>query len=215
LSSASVLFLLHEYCRRIRSVSGQHALMLEERQIQIKTGRIIPQANEEYGYEDHYPHWAPKPDGDSAETLRRTAWDIAMAGAYGTAGESARRGVNIWPDTGGGWINGRGDDTMVMLKGYEHMVDFFTSFDWWKTEPHDELVNNGAYCLAKPGEIYAVYLPKEGQVTINLELGTYQATWFSAFTGEKIPLPPAKGPGWTSPKTPGWLDWALLLIKQP
>ena len=82
-----------------------------------------------------------------------------MAGAYGTAGESARRGTNIWPDTGGGWINGRGDDTMVMLKGYEHMVDFFTSFEWWKTEPHDELVNNGAYCLAKPGEIYAVYLP--------------------------------------------------------
>src|SRR3989441_4980994 len=162
----------------------QHALMLEERQIQLKTGRIIPQANEEYGYEDHYPHWAPKPDADSAETLRRCAWEIAMAGAYGTAGESARRGVNIWPNTGGGWINGRGDDTMVMLKGYEHMVDFFTSFDWWKTEPHDGLVNNGAYCLAKPGEIYTVYLPKEGDVTLKLQPGRYDASWFSAFTGE-------------------------------
>ena len=192
----------------------QHALMLEERQLQLKTGRIIPQANEEYGYEDHYPHWAPKPDGDSAETLRRCAWEIAMAGAYGTAGESARRGVNIWPDTGGGWINGRGDDTMVMLKGYEHMVDFFTSFEWWKTEPHDELVNNGAYCLAQPGEIYAVYLPKEGTVTVKLETGRYEATWFSAFTGEKIPLPTANGPLWTSPKSPGWLDWAILLTKQ-
>jgi hypothetical protein len=194
---------------------NQHVLMLAERQIQVKTGRIIPQANEEYGYEDHYPHWAPKPDGDAAETLRRTAWEIAMAGAYGTAGESARRGVNIWPDTGGGWINGRGDDTMVMLKGYEHLVDFFTSFEWWKAEPHDELVNNGAYCLAKPGEIYAVYLPKEGNVTIKLEPGTYEASWFSAFTGEKIPLPQVKGLVWTSSNTPGWLDWALLLIKQP
>jgi hypothetical protein len=193
----------------------QHALMLEQRQIQLKTGRIIPQANEEYGYEDHYPHWAPKPDADSAETLRRTAWEIAMAGAYGTAGESARRGVNIWPDTGGGWINGRGDDTMTMLKGYEHMVDFFTSFEWWKTEPHDELVNNGAYCLAKPGEIYAVYLPNEGNVTVKLEAGTYAASWFGAFTGEKIPLPPIQGPTWTSPKSPGWLDWAILIQKQP
>jgi hypothetical protein len=193
---------------------SQHALMLEERAIQQKTGRIIPQSNEEYGYEDHYPHWAPKPDGDSAETLRRTAWDIAMAGAYGTAGESARRGVNIWPDTGGGWINGRGDDTMVMLKGYEHMVDFFTRFEWWKTEPHDEFVNNGAYCLAKPGEIYAIYLPKEGKVTVKLEPGTYTAQWFSAFTGETIPLPPVEGPTWTSPSTPGWLDWALLLQKK-
>jgi hypothetical protein len=71
--------------------------------------------------------------------LRRTAWDIAMAGAYGTTGESARRGTGIWPDTGGGWVNGRGDDTMTMLAGYAHMVDFFTSFEWWKTEPHDEL----------------------------------------------------------------------------
>ncbi len=192
----------------------QHPLMLEEREIQKKTGRIIPQTNEEYGYEDHYPHWAPGPGSDSAETLRQMAWEIAMAGAYGTAGESSRRGTNVWPDTGGGWINGRGDDTQSMLKGYEHMVDFFTSFEWWKTEPHDELVDNGAYCLAKPGEVYAVYLPKEGKVSVKLEPGTYRATWFSAFTGEKVPLPPVQGPTWTSPQTPGWLDWALLLERQ-
>jgi hypothetical protein len=193
----------------------QHALMLDERSVQKRTGRIIPQTNEEYGYEDHYPHWAPKPDGDSAETLRRVAWDIAMAGAYGTAGEAARRGVNIWPDTGGGWINGRGDDSMIMLKGYEHMLDFFTSFEWWKTEPHDELVNNGAYCLAQPGQIYAIYLPQEGKVTVQLEPGTYEATWFSAYTGEKVPLPPVQGGAWTSPTTPGWLDWAMLLKRLP
>jgi hypothetical protein len=190
---------------------NQHALMLEERQLQIKTGRIIPQANEEYGYEDHYPLWAPPPPGDSAETLRRTAWEIAMAGAYGTAGETARRGVGIWPDTGGGWINGRGDDTMVMLKGYAHMVDFFTSFEWWKTEPHDELVNNGAYCLAQPGEIYAVYLPNGGDVTVKLPQGQYDATWLSAFSGETVPLPRVQGGSWRSPKAPGRLDWALLL----
>jgi len=206
----------------------QHALMLEERQIQLKTGRIIPQANEEYGYEDHYPHWAPTPPGDSAETLRQLAWQIAMAGAYGTAGESARRGTNIWPDTGGGWINGRGDDTMVMLKGYEHMVDFFTSFAWWKTEPHDELVNNGAYCLAQPGQIYAVYLPIRPSCgsdanydyqagcrdyTLKLEPGTYEAKWFSAFTGETVALPAVQGGEWAIPHPPGWLDWALLLKK--
>jgi hypothetical protein len=118
---------------------------------------------------------------------------------------------------------------MVMLKGYEHMVDFFTSFEWWKTEPHDELVTNGAYCLAKPGEIYVVYVPVRpmcgnreayenqkvcGEVTLKLEPGTYQAKWFSAYTGETIPLPPVEGRVWTIPKTPGWLDWALLLEKQ-
>ena len=207
----------------------QHALMLEEREIQKKTGRIIPQTNEEYGYEDHYPHWAPAPPGESAETLRQMAWDIAMAGAYGTAGESSRRGTNIWPDTGGGWINGRGDDSMVMLKGYEHMVDFFTSFEWWKTEPHDELVKNGAYCLAEPGEIYAVYLPLRplcgnhehfgyndecGEVAIRLQPGTYVAKWFSAATGEIVPLPPVEGSDWIVPNPPGWADWAVLLQRQ-
>jgi hypothetical protein len=207
----------------------QHDLMLQEREIQKKTGRIIPQTNEEYGYEDHYPHWAPAPPLESAETLRQMAWDIAMAGAYGTAGESCRRGTNIWPNTGGGWINGRGDDTMVMLKGYEHMVDFFTSFEWWKTEPHDELVSKPAYCLAKPGEIYAVYIPLRplcvnvehfgyeeecGDITIKLEPGTYKAKWFSATTGEIVPVPPVQGPSWKIPEPPGWLDWALLLEKE-
>jgi len=191
----------------------QHALMLEERQIQLKTGRIIPQTNEEYGYEDHYPKWAPPPPGDLAETLRRTAWDIAMAGAYGTAGESARRGTNIWPDTGGGWMNGRGDDTMTMLNGYAHLVDFFTSFEWWKTEPHDELVAAGTYCLAEPGRTYAVYLPAGGKTTVKMEPGRYRAHWFDAFTGEIVPIGEVDGGSWSSPASPGANDWALLLQK--
>ncbi len=190
---------------------NQHALMLEERRIQMKTGRIIPQTNEEYGYEDHYPRWAPPPPGDSADTLRRTAWDIAMAGAYGTAGETARRGTGIWPDTGGGWMNARGDDTMTMLRGYAHIVDFMTSFEWWKADPHDELVNNGAYCLAEPGRTYAVYLPKGGEVTVQLEPGSYRAGWFNAFTGEAVPIGAVSGPAWKSPPAPDTNDWALLL----
>lgn len=191
----------------------QHALMLESRELQKKTGRIIPQTNEEYGYEDHYPMWA-MPGSDSADVLLRTAWDIVMAGGYQTAGETCRRGTNIAPDTGGGWMNGRGDDTMTMFLGYGHMVDFFTSFEWWKTDPHDELVDHGAYCLAKPGEIYAVYLPKGGKVTVKLEPGIYSGAWFSALSGEKITLPAAEGPYWNSPEAPDQNGWALLLQRQ-
>jgi hypothetical protein len=189
---------------------NQHALMLASRKLQEKTGRIIPQTNEEYGYEDHYPHWAA-PGSDSADVLRRTAWDIAMAGAYGTAGESARRGTNIWPDTGGGWLNGRGDDTQTMFLGYGHMVDFFTGFEWWKTNPHDELVGGGNYCIADPGKTYAVYLPHGGSVTIKLEAGRYRASWFSAVSGETVDLPPVEGLEWKSPDAPDQNDWALLL----
>lgn len=192
---------------------NQHALMLEERQLQIRTGRIIPQANEEYGYEDHYPLWAPPPPGDSADILRRTAWDIAIAGAYGTAGETVRRGVGIWPDSGGGWMNGRSDDTTTMLAGYAHLVDFLTSFEWWKAEPHDELVDAGHWCLAEPGRTYAVYLPQAGKVTVQLAPGRYQAEWFHPMTGEVIAIGAAEGPSWTSPMAPGRNDWALLIRK--
>jgi len=193
---------------------NQHSFMLGQRSHQEKLGRIIPQTNEEYGYEDHYPMWAPGVGSESADTLRRTAWDIAMAGAYQTTGETARRGTNIWPDTGGGWMNGRGDDTMTMLQGFAHMVDFFTGLEWWTTDPHDELVNGGNYCLAKPGQIYAVYLQHGGRVTVQLRPGSYAGEWFNPSTGEKIPVLRAHGPAWTSPEAPDRNDWALLLKRE-
>ena len=192
----------------------QHSFMLAQRKEQEALGRIIPQTNEEYGYEDHYPVWAEGLGSEAADTLRRTAWDIVMAGGYQTTGESARRGTNVWPNTGGGWMNGRGDDTMTMLQGYGHMVDFFTSFEWWKTNPHDELVGNGNYCLAKPGEVYAVYLPAGGSTVVKLGAGSYRVRWFNAITGEWQALPSAKGPSWVSPTAPGPNDWAILLQRE-
>jgi hypothetical protein len=192
----------------------QHAWMLNQRRAQEKTGRIIPQVNEEYGYEDHYPRWAQNyPDGASANNMRLTAWEIYMAGCYQTTGETARRGTGYWPDTGGGWVNGRGDDSMVMLGGYAHIVAFFSGFEWWKTDPHDELVNKGAYCLAEPGRCYAVYLPRGGKATIRLKEGRYRANWFNPRSGATKGLPAAEGPTWTSPESPDNGDWALLLRK--
>jgi hypothetical protein len=192
----------------------QHEFMLAQRRQQAALGHIIPQANEEYGYEDHYPLWAEGPGSDSADTLRRMAWEIVMAGGYQTTGETARRGTNIWPDTGGGWMNGRGDDTMTMLVTYSHMVTFMTSFEWWKTEPHDEIVTDGAYCLVEPGAVYAIYLPHGGTTTVTLIPGAYKAHWFAAQTGETIDITePPQGARWTSPEAPDRNDWALLLTR--
>ena len=88
---------------------------------------------------------------------------------------------------------------------------FRTGFDWWKTEPQDELVNHGAFCLAEPGRLYTVYLPQCGNVTIKLIQGCYQANWFNPRTGKATPLLPAEGSTWTSPEAPDRGDWALLL----
>jgi hypothetical protein len=192
---------------------NQHAYMLAERRQQLLTARIIPQTNEEYGYEDHYPVWAFKlgpQSGDSADALRRTAWDIAMAGGYGTTGETARRGTNIWPDTGGGWLNGRGDGSMTMLEGYARMLEFFTAFEWWRTEPHDELVTAGSYCIAEPGRLYAIYLPHGGKVTVKLQKGTYILQSFDPQTGERPERTAVRGNTWTFTRSPTNRDMALL-----
>ena len=149
-----------------------HDWMLDQRKRQAKTGRIIPQVDEEYGYEDHYPDWNPNPaPGCSGDGNRWTAWEMAMAGTYQTTGETAKRGTGMPPDTGGGWVNGRADTSMLLPELQSHMVDFFTSFEWWKAEPHNELVNNSAFCLAELGRVYAVYVPHGGQVSVRLEPG--------------------------------------------
>ena len=140
-----------------------------------------------------------------------------MAGCYQTTGETARRGTGYWPDTGGGWVNGRGDDTMVLLRGHAHIAEFFTSFDWWRTEPHDELVDAGAFCLAEPGRLYAVYLPMGRKVRIKLTAGLYAASWFNPRSGktetlgEVRPLEEKAGSFWTSAEPRDHGDWALLL----
>lgn len=191
---------------------NQHQFMLVQRRKQESLGRIIPQTNEEYGYEDHYPLWAPPPDAESPDVLRRMAWQIAMAGSYQSTGETAKRGTNVWPNTGGGWMNGRGDSTMTMLTGYAHVLEFFTSFEWWKADPHDELVTAGAYCLADPGRTYAVYLPHGAAAVVRLGSGRYRARAFNPLTGQWIDLAPAVGPSWVTPAAPtGGEDWAILL----
>jgi hypothetical protein len=196
----------------------QHGWMLRQRQAQERTGRIIPQVNEEYGYEDHYPRWAQNfPDGASAEGMRRTAWEIYMAGCYQTTGETARRGTGYWPDSGGGWVNGRGDATMTLAQKNAHIVEFFTSFPWWTTQPHDELVDGGAFCLADPGRVYAVYLPTGRAVNVRLLPGTYTARWFNPRDGKSAALPRVEqraDAAWTAPEPRDHGDWALLLVKE-
>ena len=97
-----------------------------------------------------------------------------------TGGSGHGRG----PDSGGGWINGRGDDQMTMLEGYGHIVTCFTSLQWWKMEPRDDLVSQGAYCLAEPGQQYLVYLPHGGKADVKLDEGKYQAQWFNPRSGQ-------------------------------
>jgi hypothetical protein len=151
---------------------GGYAFIRSCREKQEKTGRIMPQINEEYGYEDHYPRWGGnrKWPARTADNRRRLAWEMVMAGGYQTTGERADTGTGWGADTGGGWINGRGDDSMVMLQGYGHLVDFFTSIPWWTLNPDDELIGQPEHPAAKIEPTHVVYTrDKQGQAAMYID----------------------------------------------
>lgn len=134
-----------------------------------------------------------------------------MAGGYQTTGERADRGTGSGADTGGGWINGRGDATMMMLEGYAHIVDCFSRLEWWKMEPDDTIVSGGNWCLAEPGRQYLVYLPLGGTTALRIGAGKYEAWRFNPRTGAAEKLGVVIGPEWTTPATPSRDDWAFIL----
>ncbi len=179
--------------------SGGYKFMLENRRKQAQAGRPIPQVNEEYGYEDHYPTWGGnrKAPARSADNRRKLAWGMYMAGGYQTTGERADTGTGWGPDTGGGWINGRGDDSMVMLEGYGRIVDFFTSIPWWKLEPNNEFFEaprltsvrselmHVIYTRGKSGKA-RIYLDgrKQGEITVTGDTSNWDSSWRLALANE-------------------------------
>ena len=211
--------------------AGLNKYMLERRKEQAVSGRIIPQVMEEYGYEAHLSKHAGH---RKADTRRRCAWEIYMAGAYQTNGEQEHTGTGMKEDTGGGWVNGRGDDSMTMFKSFVYIVDFFTYFEWWKTEPHNELIfsydNYGtkpidyftesgdrvtefeAFCLAEPGKTYVFYLPAGGNVNAKLEPGSYSVKCLNPRDGEISEPADIEGPLWQSPQAADEEDWVFLLM---
>lgn len=197
--------------------AGGYKYMLKNRRDQAATGRPRPQINEEYGYEDSYPTgwggakvWPTR----NADSRRRLAWEMTMAGCYQTTGERANDGTGAGSDTGGGWVNGRGNEQMTMLLGYRHLVRFFTSFPWWSLEPRDDLAGSGTLLLAESGRRYVAYLPQSGPAAFRLAAGNYRAKWFNPRTGEWQTMSEVKLSAedlWVSPKAPDAGDWTLLL----
>jgi hypothetical protein len=207
---------------------GGWSFMLKNREQQARTGRIIPQVNEEYGYEDHYPQgWGSNrvAPARSAENRTRLAWEMYLAGGYQTTGERADRGTGWGSDSGGGWINGRGDDTMTMLELYGHIYDFFTSITWWELQPdtsfvtsvkpHPSATPGGKPAPAtfaarnKEGDLAAVYVRDGGVVTLKGELlkDQLKPLWFSPRDGG---MRNARALREKIFRTPTAEDWVLL-----
>lgn len=160
--------------------AGGYHFMLANRQLQAYTGRIIPQVNAEFGYEDIYPDFTFDKiinPGRNADTRRRLAWRIFMTGSYCTTGESAK--------LGGGWINGLRTGESELLEGHKVIRNIFEQLEWWKLEPVLDIINHGGYCLAEKGKQYLAYIVW-GYIRIDLEPGKYKASVYNAKTGELI-----------------------------
>ncbi len=69
-------------------------------------------------------------------------------------------------------------------------LQFFNDhLPYWEMTPAHELIGKeGAYCLRKSNEIYALYLPKSSSYTINLEeaTGEFELYWYDPVLGGEL-----------------------------
>lgn len=100
-----------------------------------------------------------------------------------------------------------------------YAVDFFqTHLPFADMQPHDELLSRaGAYCLAQPGKVYAVYLPEGGSSELELPEGEFDVHWFDPSKGGKLlrgDVTTIRGAGKVSlgsaPRNPT-RDWVVLV----
>lgn len=184
---------------------GGHGFMLAARRAQAASGRVMPQVNEEYGFEERYPAErgdGRRPPARDAESRRRVAWGIAMAGGHQTTGERATSSL-------GGWMNGRGDASMTLLVGQARLMDFLKAVEAWRLEPKDELSGNEAYVLADVGRRYVLYQPEGRAASLRLESGRWRARRYDPRTGAWSEPQVVEGPRWTAPEASD--DWAWVV----
>jgi len=109
----------------------------------------------------------------------------------------------------------RSRDYMWDLTRYA--LEFFHNYlPFYQMSPDDSLVSKG-WCLAKTGQVYAVYLPEGGTTNLNLVAGSYTVQWYNPRAGgelQKGSVTNVTGPGTVSlgkaPKDNN-KDWVILV----
>ncbi len=127
----------------------------------------------------------PDNEGGNHDQLRRQVlWGSLMAGAAGVewyfgakhphndlTSEDWRQRERMW------------ELTTIARTFFENHLP------WWKMRSADQLLSaKDGYCLAKPGEVYAVYLSSSQEATLNLsgESGAWTVQWFDPNGGGEL-----------------------------
>ena len=137
-------------------------------------------------------------DPEHAETLREALWGNLMAGgsgaewifAYDTFPRQPAKHLDIACENWRPWQN-LWDRTFVALDFFHRHLPFT------QMKSDDKLVEAGAaWCLAKPEEVYAIYLFGGKETKLQLPAGAFTTHWFKPLTGgELIPGGILTGPG--------------------
>ena len=175
-----------------------------------------PIVNGEYAYylrDSDLDGIVDKQNSHNRTEFRRASWVLAMAGGYFVTGFASTyyggwsgRGVPFDPD------EPRND---VAITDLQNLKNFFTSREWWKWEPHDELVRaNYGYCVAEIGQTYVVYV--EASNAVNLDLGgapagTYSVALYDPRSGSYTSLPDYSGSGPVTLSPPDTQDWIFVV----
>jgi len=165
------------------------------------------------------PYWMgvmPDETDPSHDTIRREVlWGNLMAGGagvewyFGYMYEHADLNCEDWRSR------------KQMWKQTRIAIDFFRDhLPFWEMDSHDELTDTG-YCLANPGNIYAIYLPFGGTCSIDLSShpGRYVVSWFNPRTGGTLlqgRITTIPGGQWSAPGLPPENtreDWICLVKK--
>jgi hypothetical protein len=204
-----------------------HARVLESR------AANKPVVNSEYGYflRDQSGDGVPDKDNStSLQSMRHATWDIVMAGGYVVTGF----GTTYF---GGNRDPGPFDLEASKNKPWEaqvgHVKRLFAGIQWWKLQPHDELLRCEAprgtearemdrvapphttyWCLAEPGERYIVYargLEQPIQLALGAKAGDWRVRQFDPRSGQTqdVNLRP-QGEN-VEFRPPDKQDWVLLI----
>ena len=167
----------------------------------------------------HYRGAMPDEIDPAHDTVRyEVLWGNLMAGGggaewyFGYTHDNDDLGLETWRTRNNLW-----DQTRFALQFFNEYLPF------GEMESADDLVDaEGAYCFAKPGEVYALYLLPGSQATLDVgdAEATYAVQWYDPKTGGELQAggqPEITGSGKISlgaPPSDEGQDWVVLVQQQ-
>jgi hypothetical protein len=173
-----------------------------------------PVLNSENGYEYLRGYPTGRRQVHHTDMVRHTSWRIVCGGGWFAAGFRSTLGHSdnwnqrdpashydfILRDEGAGFQLGV-------------LYDFFSALPFWKMQPFSGVTGDDAVALAETGRIYVIYLPRGGEVSVDLTgvAEAFTATWFNPRLGRVGESIQVQGGVPRKFMAPDGADWVLQL----